>query len=242
MTGPGILMSFEIAQCEIDDSGEWASNYGAKHMDTTRRRVLQTTLGAGLLAMAPHSRATGQSQGQTISSEELLRVAELPVLQVSDLASAVTITEMELLRNRHNFVIRVRTKEGAEGLAVPNAMHLVHTYPIFLNRVAPFFVGKDAQRLEPLLWELYRHDDNYKYQGLALWVCVAAAEFAILDLLGKLTGKAIGDLLGRSETARHHRLSRQRHPGQHTEEEIAYLKQIVTESGAKASSSALAAG
>ena len=38
--------------------------------------------------------------------------------------------------------------------------------------------------------------DNYKYQGLALWVCVAAAEFAILDLLGKLAGKSIGDLLG----------------------------------------------
>ena len=75
-------------------------------------------------------------------------------------------------------------------------MHLVHTYPIFLNRVAPFFVGKDARQLEPLLWELYRHDDNYKYQGLALWVCVAAAEFAILDLLGKMTGKSIGDLLG----------------------------------------------
>jgi hypothetical protein len=65
-------------------------------------------------------------------------------------------------------------------------MHLIHTYPIFVNRVAPFFVGKDARRLEPLLWELYRHEDNYKYQGLALWVCVAAAEFAILDLLGKL--------------------------------------------------------
>ncbi len=114
-------------------------------METTRRRALQTAFGAGLLAMAPHRRATGQSQGQTVSSEELLRVAEAPVLQVSDLAAPVTITEMELLRNRRNFVVRVRTKEGAEGLAVPNAMHLVHTYPIFLNRVAPFFVGKDAQ-------------------------------------------------------------------------------------------------
>jgi L-alanine-DL-glutamate epimerase-like enolase superfamily enzyme len=203
-------------------------------MDTTRRRALQTVLGAGLLAMAPHRRATGQSQGQTVSSEELLRVAEAPVLQVGDLATAVTITEMELLRNRHNFVVRVRTKEGAEGLAVPNAMHLVHTYPIFLNRVAPFFVGKDARRLEPLLWELYRHDDNYKYQGLALWVCMAAAEFAILDLLGKLTGKAIGDLLGgvKRRDIAVYRASGVR--GNTPEEEIAYLKRIVAESGAQA--------
>jgi L-alanine-DL-glutamate epimerase-like enolase superfamily enzyme len=203
-------------------------------MNTTRRRVLQTSLGAGLLAMASHSRATGQSQGQTVSSEELLRVAEAPVLQLSDLAAPVTITEMELLRNRRNFVVRVRAKDGAEGLAVPNSMHLVHTYPIFLNRVAPFFVGKDARQLEPLLWELYRHDDNYKYQGLALWVCVAAAEFAILDLLGKLTGKAIGDLLGgvKRRDIAVYRASGVR--GNTPEEEIAYLKQIVTESGAKA--------
>ena len=94
------------------------------------------------------------------------------------LEKPVKIASMELLRNRRNFLVRVRTTDGAEGIGVPNAMHLVHTYPIFLNRVAPFFVGKDARQLEPLLWELYRHDDNYKYQGLALWVCVAAAEFA----------------------------------------------------------------
>ena len=146
----------------------------------------------------------------------------------------VKIASMELLRNRRNFLVRVRTTDGAEGIGVPNAMHLVHTYPIFLNRVAPFFVGKDARQLEPLLWELYRHDDNYKYQGLALWVCVAAAEFAILDLLGKLAGKSIGDLLGgvkRREIAVY-RASGTR--GNTPEAEIDYLKQLVAETGAKA--------
>ena len=85
-----------------------------------------------------------------------------------------------------------------------------------------------------MLWELYRHDDNYKYQGLALWVCVAAAEFAILDLLGKLTGKSIGDLLGgvkRREIAVY-RASGNR--GNTPEAEIEYLKQLVAETGAKA--------
>ncbi len=141
---------------------------------------------------------------------------------------------MELLRNRRNFLVRVRTTDGAEGIGVPNAMHLVHTYPIFLNRVAPFFVGKDARQLEPLLWELYRHDDNYKYQGLALWVCVAAAEFAILDLLGKLAGKSIGDLLGgvKRRDIAVYRASGVR--GNTPEQEVAYLKQLVAETGAKA--------
>ena len=88
--------------------------------------------------------------------------------------------------------------------------------------------------LEPLLWELYRHDDNYKYQGLALWVYTAAAEFAILDLLGKLTGKPIGDLLGgvkRKEIAVY-RASGNR--GNTPEAEVDYLKKIVEETGAKA--------
>ena len=131
-------------------------------------------------------------------------------------------------------MVRVRSTNSAEGLAVPNAMHMVHTYPIFVNRVAPFFIGKDARQLESLLWELYRHDDNYKYQGLALWVCVAAAEFAILDLLGKVAGKSVGDLLGgvKRRDIAVYRASGNR--GNPPDEEVAYLKQIVAESGAKA--------
>ena len=39
------------------------------------------------------------------------------------------IPSMELLRNGRNFLVRVRTTDGAEGLAVPNAMHLVHHVP-----------------------------------------------------------------------------------------------------------------
>jgi L-alanine-DL-glutamate epimerase-like enolase superfamily enzyme len=160
--------------------------------------------------------------------------ATAPVLQVIGLENPVKIAAIELLRNRRHFLVRVRSADGAEGLSVANSMHLIHTYPIFVNRVAPFFVGKDARELEPLLWELYRHDDNYKYQGLALWVCVAAAEFAILDLLGKILGKPIGDLLGgvKRRDIAVYRASEKR--GNTPEEEIAYLKQLVAESGAKA--------
>src|ERR1700730_16973884 len=113
-------------------------------------------------------------------------------------------------------------------------MRMIHLYPIFVNRVAPFFVGKDARRLEPLLWELYREGDNYKFQGLALWVCVAAAEFAVLDLLGKRAGKSIGEMLGgvRRREIAVYRASGNR--GNTPEREVAYLKTIVAESGAKA--------
>ena len=200
-------------------------------MGLTRRAWFRTALGAAALA-GPLRR--GHAADRDALLERLDAVANDPVLRLDSLDEPVRIASMELLRNRRNFVVRVRTADGLEGIGVPNAMHLVHTYPIFLNRVAPFFVGKDARQLEPLLWEVYRHDDNYKYQGLALWVCVAAAEFALLDLLGKRTGQSIGDLLGgvkRREIAVY-RASGNR--GNTPEEEVAYLRRLVAETGAKA--------
>lgn len=203
-------------------------------MRLARRSFLRACLGtSGLVAIT--SRGRGQSPEHV--RERLRRLEEVairPVLQVDDLSEPIPIESMELLRSGRTFLVRVRTRDGAEGISVPNAMHLIHTYPIFLNRVAPFFVGKDARRLEPLLWDLYREGDNYKYQGLALWVCVAAAEMAVLDLLGHRTGRSVGDLLGgvqRREIAVY-RASGNR--GNTPEREIEYLQSIVAESGAKA--------
>jgi L-alanine-DL-glutamate epimerase-like enolase superfamily enzyme len=201
-------------------------------MSQPRRSFLRMTLGAGALAALP--RRTVADEPRSATDEAIDRAAEAPVLDVGGLSAPAKIAAMELLRNGKNFVVRVRTAGGEEGLAVPNCMHMVYTYPIFVNRVAPFFVGKDARGLEPLLWELYRHGDNYKYQGLALWVCVAAAEFAVLDLLGKLSGKSVGDLLGgvkRREIAVY-RASGVR--GNRPEEEVEYLKRLVAETGARA--------
>ena len=202
-------------------------------MKPHRRSFFRSALGAGAAA-AIMARAGWADDERRVSDAQLDRILDTPVLDVQGLAAPLKIASMTLLRNGRNFLVRVRTDKGDEGIGVANGMHLVHTYPIFINRVAPFFVGKDARRLEPLLWELYRHGDNYKYQGLALWVCVAAAEFAMLDLLGKASGRSVGDLLGgvkRREIAVY-RASGNR--GNTPEAEVAYLKQIVAESGAKA--------
>jgi L-alanine-DL-glutamate epimerase-like enolase superfamily enzyme len=198
----------------------------------TRRSFLAGTMSAGVLASPSLGRAAVDDRRAI--EQKLDEAAAAPVLRIDGIDKPVKIASIELLRNARNFLVRVRTTDGAEGIGVPNAMHMVHTYPVFLNRVAPFFIGKDARELEPLLWELYRHNDNYKYQGLALWVCVAAAEFAIIDLLGKLTNRSIGDLLGgvhRREIAVY-RASAVR--GNRPEEEVADLKKLVAETGAKA--------
>ena len=41
------------------------------------------------------------------------------------------------------------------------------------------------------MFGVYRENDNYKLQGLALWNAVALVEFAILDLLGRLAGRSM---------------------------------------------------
>ena len=201
-------------------------------MRSTRRSFLGATLGAGAVLAARPARATADDLRATY--DKIDQAGAAPILNTALWPKPVKIASMELLRNRKNFLVRVRTDDGAEGIGVPNAMHYVHTYPIFVNRVAPFFVGKDARGLEDLLWELYRHADNYKYQGLALWVCVAGAEFALLDLLGKLAGKSIGDLLGgvRQREIAVYTASGTR--GNTPEAEIEDLKKLVAESGAKA--------
>src|SRR5438105_14973560 len=157
-------------------------------MPWNRRHFLQSAAGAGVVAAGGRRAAAADERRPTV--EQLDRAAARRVLHLDALKAPVKIAALELLRNGRTFLVRARSTDGAEGLVVPNADRLQDVYPVFLRRVAPFFVGKDARDLEPLLDELYRHDSNYKFQGLALWVCVAAAEFAVLDLLGRTAGKS----------------------------------------------------
>jgi len=81
---------------------------------------------------------------------------------------------------------------------------------------------------------VYLANSNYKWQGLPFWVPVASVEFAILDLLGQVARKPLGDLLGgvRRRDIAVYRASGNR--GNSPEAEIAYLQQLVAETGAHA--------
>jgi len=108
------------------------------------------------------------------------------------------------------------------------------TWPILTKRVAPFFIGKDARDLESLVDGVYLASSNYKWQGLPFWVPVASVEIALLDLLGKIARKPLGELFGtivRRDVAVY-RASGNR--GNSPEAEIAYLRRLVDETGAKA--------
>lgn len=200
-------------------------------MSIKRRRFL----GATAMAVATSSLPTANGdESAQLSEDELQAIADQPILRIDDLNRPVIIKSVELLRNGSTFLTRVRTTDGAEGIAVANDARLRELYPVFVRRIAPFFAGKDARQLESLLSELYRHGSNYKLQGIALWAPQAAAEMAILDLLGKQTNQSLGNMLGgvkRTEIAVYRASG---HRGNAPEEEVAYLKQLAEQTGAKA--------
>lgn len=74
-----------------------------------------------------------------------------PILRRGLWPSPVRIASIEVLKAGEQFLVRVRSREGATGLAVGHPDVLETTWPILTRRIAPFFVGKDARDLERLL-------------------------------------------------------------------------------------------
>lgn len=165
-------------------------------MATNRRTFLTTAALGGLAAALPFSSKALPILNVAPDYVLLDKTISQPVFKKELFKTPVIIETVELLRFKNSFLCRVRSKDGAEGISVGNSGQLKSLYPIFVNRVQPFFIGKDARDLESLLEEVYVYDSNYKLQNLALWVPVATLEFAILDMMGRIAGKSIGQLIG----------------------------------------------
>ena len=108
-------------------------------------------------------------------------------------------------------------------------------YPIFTKRIAPFFIGKDARDIEQLIPASTVYENNYKAQGLAIWVPIATIEFAILDMFGKMANRSIGLLI--SDKIYNPAISVYQANGERdisAEETIEHLKRDVALSHAKA--------
>jgi L-alanine-DL-glutamate epimerase-like enolase superfamily enzyme len=171
-------------------------------MPIHRRDFLKSGMAAGLAAALPLGCAfvqTRRGKPRAVATADLEEVLARPVLRLDGLKDAVKIETIELFQfaaaGGNYFMVRVRSTDGAEGYAVPND-HAKFLHPIFNQQVAPFFIGKDARDLESLLEGVYLYKGNYKMQSLALWCPVAWVEFALLDLLGRMTNKPLGALIG----------------------------------------------
>lgn len=169
-------------------------------MTTNRRQFLTTAVTGGLAATLPISSC---SRGESINSpdaikekyEKLDQILKQPVFRKNLFSSPVIIETIELLRYENNFLCRVRSKDGVTGISVGHGV-LRTLYPVFTNLVQPFFINKDARDLDLILEKVYIYKLNFRLSGLALGVPLATIELAILDMMGHIAGKSIGQLIG----------------------------------------------
>lgn len=199
----------------------------------TRREFIRVS-GFGALGVGMGSSSALERSSERVSEAELERISQQRVLKRELFDRPIRIAAMELFHRDGEYIVRVRSEDGAQGYAVSNRAHMGRLYPIFTKMVAPFFIGKDTRDLDVLIDGIYNHDSYYKYQGLAFWVCVASAEFAILDLLGRVAQKPVGELVGRVYRREIAVYRANNYRGKSAEESVELIKKNVEETGAKA--------
>jgi L-alanine-DL-glutamate epimerase-like enolase superfamily enzyme len=139
-----------------------------------------------------------RQSGSVASNPDYVRLDEAlkqPVLRRELFANPVVIKTLELLHYKDSFLCRVRSSDGAEGISVGHT-GMSSLYPIFTNALRPFFIGKDARDLDMLLDKVYIYKLNFRLSGMAIGIPLATIEFAILDMLGRIANKPIGELIG----------------------------------------------
>lgn len=161
-------------------------------MKASRRQFISTAAGAGFAAVPSAGKAAETPLSRYNRLGEILKQ---PVLKKQLFRDPVIIETVELLRLRNSFLCRVRSRDGVEGVSVGHS-GMSTLFPIFLRNVQPFFVGKDARELDLILDKIYIYNFNFRLSGMALGLPLATLEFAVLDMLGRIANKPVGQLIG----------------------------------------------
>jgi L-alanine-DL-glutamate epimerase-like enolase superfamily enzyme len=170
-------------------------------MKTSRRKFIGTTIAGGLGASMPSASGFSQlpredSDNPAADYSKLDEILKMPVFKRELFLTPVIIETLELLRYNDSFLCRVRSGDGAEGYSVGHSGQLRSLYPVFINLLQPFFIKKDARDLDLLMEKAYVYNLNFRLSGMALGVPLATIEFAILDMMGRIAQKSIGQLIG----------------------------------------------
>jgi len=171
-------------------------------MKTNRRKFIATSLASGMaVATIPQNTFGSESTSFDSQTEIKLKDAKLreiikkPVLKKELFPAPVTIESLELLKYKNSYLCRVRSSEGAVGISVAHSGMAVF-FPIFIKRLQPFFTGQDARELDLILERVLFFSLNFRLNGISLGIPLATIEFAILDMLGKIAGKSMGQIIG----------------------------------------------
>ncbi len=176
-------------------------------MDVNRRRFAGAAVAGGLAGtLWSQQRRVEAARSRALPAALQERYAKLdavlrqPVLKKQLFPQPVVIESVELLRLNNSFLCRVRSRDGAEGMSVGHST-MRTLYPIFLENVRPFFVGKDARELDLILEKVYVYQFNFRLNGMAIGLPLATLEFAVLDMLGRVAKKPVGELIGEIHNA-----------------------------------------
>ena len=110
------------------------------------------------------------------------------------LGRPAVVRRVELLKTPETWLCRVTDADGDAGVAACGS-RMPLFWPIFAGHVAPFALGRDARDIGGFVDGVERFRSSYKL-GLPFRLCVAAAEGAMIDLIGRKSGKGVADLAG----------------------------------------------
>jgi L-alanine-DL-glutamate epimerase-like enolase superfamily enzyme len=171
-------------------------------MKTTRRHFISTAAAATMGAAAPSIISCKKESGPGLSADEIRsryevldKIIKQPVLKKDLFKEPVIIDTLELLHYDRSWLCRVRSKDGAEGMSVGHST-MSTLFPVFLRSLQPFFIGQDARELDLILERVFIYNFNFRYNGITLGLPLATIEFAILDMLGRISGKPTAELIG----------------------------------------------
>lgn len=164
-----------------------------------RRKFVTETLSAGMFAASmPFISIKPESTSEKDLAERYRRLDEIlgqPVLKRDLFKDPIIIDSLELLRSGTSYICIVRSKDGAEGISIAHN-DISFLTSIFLRKLKPFFIGQDVRELDLIMQKVYNYQFNFRYNGISLGLPLATIEFAILDMLGKMAGLPIGQLIG----------------------------------------------
>ena len=207
-------------------------------MKNSRRDFLKAGLVAGVgsdVLLRPDGLTHPAGPRQAVPDYSAIDAAlNQPVLKKELFSSPVIIESCDLLEYNGNYLCRVRSTDGAVGYCVGHNIRMPHLYLIQLLLVNPYFIGKDARQLDQLIEGVMVHETNYKYQGYAIWIPIATVEMAILDMLGRIANKSMGELIGDVSNAEIAIYQANDNRGKSAEESVRNIEKLRAETNAKA--------
>lgn len=188
---------------------------------------------------------------RTFAKTAALAFTAFPSLSFRRDSEIVQANDMQSVTNLHAHfdkpvpidAVEIFSLEGESVLRVSSGEHRGYTLcnqrldpvlSVLSHIVIPFFTGRDARDMETLVDEIYRTNSNYKLTGLLFWNAVGHVEIAVFDMLGRIAGKPVNQLIGSVTKARIPIYISSTTRETTAEEEVAAFEKRIAETGANA--------